>query len=350
MSETKTQEQEDLEAADAVARAAKSKAAPDVIVAGKEVAEALWMRFAGKWGWKPLLTAVIATGISIGMIISTRQTPEEVKAVVKEAVKEVKEDPKPSPPQADLAKTMVDGFTKLDKSLSAGFAALGKKLDEKPAPLPVDPDKPKPGPKKLVLPERVEVTVGSIAKISAASASAAHWAWRGDPELDIDRNGNTVYVSAARDGVYWVFAYTSVGGSIPDIAACMVVVLPKPQPIPPAPDPKPPEPKPTPKVDALTIVLVWDTSDLNEWTKGVVGDYAFFKSLEPLGVKWFKVGKQQKDADGQLLLDSHNYRKYVDAQGLPTVIYFDKTGLVLKAARLTDTASIRATVTELMGK
>ena len=245
----KTQEQEDLEAADAVAKAARTKTAPDVIAAGKEVAEALWMRFAGKWGWKPLLAAVVTTALAIGTIIGTRHTPEEVKVAVKEAVQEVKEDPKPSVPQADLAKMMSDGFANQNKLLVSLVGEVKKLADKKPEPLPqpkpVDPDN-KPKPKVLSLPETVTVTVGGGAmKLKATAPSEVQWHWKATDGFSIDRHGDVLYIEASKEGSMIVIAYTTSKDKVMDFAASMVTTLKAPIP-PPGPIPPPPGPNPTP--------------------------------------------------------------------------------------------------------
>lgn len=330
------------EAAAAGARAARTRSPDDIANALKEGGEAVAAIAKSGWSWQKIALAIGAAVVTlfvgaggVAMVVRDANPPTVVSTPVKA-------DP-------DIAKIIADEFAKLDKSLTRGFDFLAKKIDANPAPAPIDPDKPKPptpGPKKLTLPERVEVAVGSVAKIKASLSSGVQWVWRESPGLDVDKHGSTLYVQAERDGVYWVFAYTSVDGKIGDIAACMVVAGNGPQP-PPGPTP---EPKPTPKVDKLTLVIVWESSDTREHIKGVVGDYAFYKSLEPIGVTFFKLDKDQKDADGGLLIDSHNYRKHVDKHGLPTVMFFDSTGLVLKAMPLTTTAAIRATVTELTGR
>lgn len=246
------------EAADAAAKAARTRNAADIADAVKEGGEAAVALARSGWSWQQIAFAVVAAvatlfvGVgSVAMVTRDANPPTVVNVPVKA-------DP-------DIAKLLTDGFARLDKTMMGvglEIKSLGKKLDDKPAPLPVDPDKPKPPApaKKLTLPERVEVAVGSVVKVKATGSANVQWTWRESPGLDVDKHGSTLYVSAEKDGTYWVFAYTSADGKIGDIAACMIVAGKGPQPPPgPTPEPKPPAPTDWPTTaPGLRVLIVFE--------------------------------------------------------------------------------------------
>ena len=249
-----TEDTPDKVAADAVIKANETRDPADIAEASKDVLEALWVRFAGQWGWKPLLTAVIATLMAIGTIISTRPHPDDVKAIVKDAVKEAKEDPVPTPPQADLAKMLAEGFagqSKLMTDLTIQVKRLADRPDPLPLPVPVDPDnKPTPKPKVLSIPDSASVTVGGgLTKIKALSPSPVEWFWKPVDGFNVERYGDVLYIEATKEGSMWVIAYSVNNSKVSDFAACLVTTLKAPQPPPvpvPTPIPNPPVPTPTP--------------------------------------------------------------------------------------------------------
>lgn len=259
------------EAADAAGTAARTRKPEDIVKAKDEAMDVVRIGIAQKWDWPKWLSAFVMLSVLAlaAYYVAVKPTPSSVQVVAEP-------DPKKSEPlkkvgdEADVVKVVTDGLTKLDKSLTAldksliaGIKSIEKKLDEKPAPLPVDPDKPKPKPepaKKLTLPERVEVAVGSVVKVKATGSANVQWTWRDSPGLDVDKHGSTLYVSAERDGVYWVFAYTSADGKINDIAVCMIVAGKGPQPPPgPTPEPKPPVPTDWPTTaPGLRVLIVFE--------------------------------------------------------------------------------------------
>lgn len=313
------------------------KESSDVYTAGK----------ASGWTWQQIGmaigVAVISVLVGIGSVaMVTRETPAP-------AVAPIKNDP-------DIAKLLTDGFTRLDKTLTGvgvKIDTLGKKIDEKPVPPPVDPDKPKPPPvvTGITLPSTVNISDGHVT-IKAVSAGPVTWFIPEYGNLSIDKFADSIVVSAraGANGTYWIGATTIIGDKIATPVYCAITVNQSPQP-PPKPDPTPDPKPPTPKVDSLSLVAIYESSDTNSKTAKVVADYVFWESLKSLGVKWFKIDKDQKDANGSLLVDSHNYRQYVDKHGLPCLLFMDSAGLVVRAIPLPDsTATVRANITQLMGK
>lgn len=344
MADTDTQREID-EGVAATAKALREPTRENIVNAVKEDAEAVVAVAGSGWSWQKIAVAVMGAVIvafvgvgTVAMVMRDANPPTVVSV--------------PAKADPDLAKLLTDGFAKLDKSLTTGFTTLGKKLDEKPVPLPVDPDKPKPPPvvQGITLPSTVNIGGGHVS-IKAVSAGAVTWFTPTYDALTIDTFGDVAIVSAkiGSNGTYWIGATTVIGGKVAPPAYCAITVNQGPQP-PPKPDPTPTPVPPSPLADRLTIVVVWESANPNSVAK-VMSDYAFWKSLEPIGVTWFKIDKDQKDAGGGLLVDTHAYRPHMTKHGIPTILYMDKTGLVLRSAALPDnTAAIRATITELMGK
>lgn len=252
------------EAAEATAKAARTRNPTDIANAVKESGEAVAAVAGSGWGWQKVavavVTALVVAFVGLGSVAMVmRQQPAT--------------EPTPTKADPDIAKLLTDGFTRIEKATQAvgvEVKSLSKKLDEKPVPVP-EPDKPKPKPepaKKLTLPERVEVAVGSVVKVKASLSSGVQWFWKESPGLDIDRHGSTLYVSAEKDGTYWVFAYTSADGKIGDIAACMVVAGKGPQPPPgPTPEPKPPTPTDWPTTaPGLRVLIVYEEMERHKLT------------------------------------------------------------------------------------
>lgn len=317
------------EAVDATAKAIQTKDVGDALKAAKEGTEAAYVAYGKGWTWKEIVLVVVMALIGSGgttLVMGRRADPEPV-------------------PVVDLGKQIADGFAGLGKQLDG----ISAKLDVKPIPpVPVDPDKPKPLPTKpITLPVSVETTVGGkLVRIAAKALGEVTWLIPPQSGIDVHPSGDVAILTALADGEYYVGALTVVGGKACAPEWCKVIVGKAPQP-PPAPNPPQPEP-PAPKVDSLSIVVVWESTDSKEWVKGVIGDIAFWRSVP---AKWYKIDKDQKDADGGLIIDSHHYRQYMDKHGLPTILYMDKTGLVVRAMPLpSTTAAIRATITELTGK
>lgn len=287
------------EAADAAAKAARTRNAADIADAVKEGAEAVVAVASSGWSWQKIGLAVMAAVValfvgagSVAMVMRDANPPTIVSV--------------PAKADPDIAKIMTDGFAKLDKSLTA----IDKKLDAKPVPVPVDPDKPKPPTpaKKLTLPERVEVAVGSVVKVKASLSSGVQWVWRDSPGLDIDKQGSTLYVAAEKDGTYWVFAYTSIDGKIGDIAACMIVAGKGPQPPPgPTPEPKPPTPEDWPTTaPGLRVLIVFEEMERHKLTApqraiidgAPIRDWLDTKCVQDGTVKAWRIFDQNQGVQG----------------------------------------------------
>lgn len=332
------------EASEAVAKAARTRSADDAAKAADESMDVVRIGLVRGWTWQAWLSAVAAIGLlACGAFYVGSRTETPVAERKVEPVKGKVGD------EADIAKLLTDGFAKLDSSITL----LGKKIDEKPVPPPVDPDKPKPPPvvTGITLPSTVNISEGHVT-IKAVSAGPVTWFIPEYGNLSIDKFVDSIVVSAraGANGTYWIGATAVVDGKIVPPVYCAITVNQSPQP-PPKPDPTPDPKPPTPKVDSLSLVAIYESSDTNSKTAKVVADYVFWESLKPLGVKWFKIDKDQKDANGSSLVDSHNYRQYVDKHGLPCLLFMDSAGLVVRAIPLPDsTATVRANITQLMGK
>lgn len=291
------------EAAVAGARAARTRSPDDIANALKEGGEAVVAIAQSGWSWQKITLAIgvavvtlfVGAG-SVAMVMRDANPPSVVSTPVKA--------------DSDIAKLLKDGFANLDKSLTKGFQSIEKKIDAKPAPAPVDPDKkpPMPSPKKLALPERVNVAVGAVAKIKATGTASVQWTWRDSPGLDVDKHGNTLYVQVEKDGTYWVFAYTSVDGKIGDIAACMIVAGKGPQPPPrPTPEPKPPTPTDWPTTTpGLRVLIVFEEMERHKLAAGQraiidgapIRDWLDTKCVQDGMVKAWRIFDQNQGVQG----------------------------------------------------
>lgn len=252
----KTQEQEDREAADAIRDFAAAESRDKILkggIAAKEVADAVLMRLAGRWGWKTVALAIAATAVAIsgmfGVGMAVRPSTDEVKAVVKEAVKEAKVEA-PAEPQADVAKLVATGFADQSKVLTSIAADIRKIVEKKPEPQPkpVGPDVPSPKPKLLVLQESATVAVGGVVRIKAAGPTPVEWSWRPSKDFTVERYGDVVLVESSAEGTLVLAAYISSGGKVPDFAVCVVSSKKPIPPVPTPPDPTPPQPSPKPPI------------------------------------------------------------------------------------------------------
>lgn len=295
------------EAADAAAKAARTRNAADIADAVKEGGEAAVALARSGWSWQQIAFAIVATVATLFVGVGS------VAMVMRDQASNIVEQRSPAPDSAkadpDIAKLLDDGFKRIEKATQAvgvKIDTLGKKIDEKPTPLPVDPDKPKPVPpsKKLTLPERVEVAVGSVAKIKATGSANVQWTWRDSPGLDVDKHGSTLYVSAEKDGVYWVFAYTSADGKINDIAACMIVAGKGPQP---PPEPKPPTPTDWPTTaPGLRVLIVFEEMERHKLAPtqraiidgAPIRDWLDMKCVQDGQVKAWRIFDQNQGVQG----------------------------------------------------
>jgi len=249
-------------------------------------------------------------------------------------------------------------------------------------------DEPTPAKLTLEVPATVDAEIGGQpARIAAKSAGRIRWLVPTSAKATAFESGGELVVVPMRDASDFELACVAIDGDR-DVSAWVRVRVkgglgpqppPKPEPTDPLsqileqltrntsaiasldtrlkaleakPDPKPDPPKPpVPVVDSLTIVTVWESADSVPEISKVLKDYAFWKSLEPLGVKWFQLDKDDKNATGGLLIDSLGYRKHVEKEGLPVMIVMDKTGHVIEASRLpSSTAAIRDKVKSYLGK
>lgn len=114
----------------------------------------------------------------------------------------------------------------------------------------------------------------------------------------------------------------------------------------------PPEPKPGPSVidPPLDVVVIWESADSTPAIAKVLKDLYFWKSLEPVGVRWFQYDKDST-VGSQKVVDMYGYRVYMEKTGLPCIMYMDKSGHVLRAEKLPEsTDKIRSVVKEYLGK
>jgi hypothetical protein len=114
----------------------------------------------------------------------------------------------------------------------------------------------------------------------------------------------------------------------------------------------PPEPKPGPSVidPPLDVVVIWESADSSPVIAKVLKDLYFWKSLEPIGVRWFQYDKDST-VGSQKVVDMYGYRTYMEKTGLPCIMYMDKSGHVLRADKLPEsTDKIRSVVKEYLGK
>jgi len=245
-------------------------------------------------------------------------------------VKPVDPDVKPAPVQADLAKLLDAGFGKLDLTLTK----LADKIDamnDRPLPLPIDPDRPAP----LGTVIDVKATAGRQTIIKAATKGEVDWVFPPEQSADVDLNGNKATVTPHADGVVWLGAMVAKRLTWYRIVAGLG----------PQPPPKPDPPKPQPTVEALSIVVIWESADSTPAVARVLKDLAFWRSLELLGVTWFQFDKDQA------IVAKNGYMAHAPTGGLPFVLYLTKDGKVLRSERLPGTtAEIRATVKDLTGK
>lgn len=243
---------------------------------------------------------------------------------------------------AELASLIKSGFEGQSKQLDS----IVKAIEAKPVPVPVDPDKK---PSKGAIPDEVTAKVGRLT-IVTSKETVDQWIVPPGSPCEWDADGKRLTLVPIEAVEFSVGVVTQKGKSL---AWCLVKagVGPRP-PTPPDPTPDPkPDPKPIPKVDALHIVAVWESADSTPAIAKVMKDLGFWKSLEPLGVQWYQIDKDQKDDKGNALIDSKGYRSHVDKAGLPCLIVMDKTGHVLEAIRLPDTTTkIRETVKGYLGK
>ena len=254
---------------------------PQVSDIAIDATDAILERLLGSYNWKPIVAAVLVVVIpalttylnhlnTVAEVQKNRDQTIEVAKEIKQTVADRKDAtvspivvlPKKVGDEADIAKLLMDGFA----SLGAKIDSLGKKIDDKPVPTPVDPDKPKP-PSGLI-PSRLAIAVGPAAIKVVSSNASAQWYW--EPGLSVDVHAGYVYVSAMKDGEYLLVAYTSDGKRINDFAACRVTAGTAPQPPPgpvPTPEPKPPTPTP---LTGFRVLMVYDPDSLSPDQESVV--------------------------------------------------------------------------------
>lgn len=210
----------------------------------------------------------------------------------------------------------------------------------------------------VTLPAEIKGGVGAWVIVAPEKVDGGAPKWRLDPGLQEVRLDLLLppevlgklkgkVVTAQAPGRYKIESWNAKGDVASEIAICWVVIQgsgPEP-PKPPPPEPVPPDPMPVPKTDALSIVAVWESADSTPAVAAVMKNLAFWKSLEPLNVKWFQFDQNQK------IVKDNGYMAHAPASGVPFLLYMAKDGKVLRSEALPDsTAKIRQTVKELTGK
>lgn len=287
---------ETREAAEAWAKYYSNRTTENLQAAIKESSE---VYEAGKaaWSWQQIVIAVVVavaslvTGISTVAVVSPSHSPAKVK-----------DDPAP-----DIGKKIDDGFAKLAvefAGMSANIKVLGEKIDAKPKPAPVPPTPAKP----LSLPDTVQVTVGgAFVKIKAEGPSAINWYWPANDGIQIDKHGDTVYVSATKPGEYWIVAYTVKAGAVDGFAACRVTTNTAPNPPPGPTPPVPPTPKDWPTTaPGLRVLIVFEEMERSKLASGQralidgapIRDWLDAKCVQDGAVKAWRIFDQNQGVQG----------------------------------------------------
>lgn len=297
-------QKETREAAQAWARYYANRTSENLQAAIRESSE-VYQAGRASWSWQQILAVALTaiTSLIIASIgsVAVMSRDEPVPAVV--PVKP-KADPVP-----DLGEKIDKGFAGMSAALgemSIYLKSVGDKIDAKPKPIPPAPTPTKP----LSLPDTVQVTVGgAFVKIKAEGPSAIHWYWQAADGIQIDKHGDTVYVSASKAGDYWIVAYTVKGAAVDGFAACRVTTNTAPNP-PPGPEPKPPTP-PTPTdwpttAPGLRVLIVFEEMERQKLTSGQrslidgapIRDWLDTKCVQDGTVKAWRIFDQNQGLQG----------------------------------------------------
>jgi len=220
---------EGREAAEAAARAARTRKIEDIEAAVKEIDDVIRVGIKKGLVWPMWVALAIAIGVgSFSIYRSVNHTPSPVAVLSGED---------------DTAKLIKDGFAGMKADLKAISDRLDKRPDAPPKPPMPGPDVPKPpSPGGITLPESVKTKVGGgLVKINAKANGPVTWVVPPVKGIDVEPEGDKLFLSATAEGEYWIGAVTVIGGKASAPEWVRVIVGDGPRP-PPGPGPKPPTP------------------------------------------------------------------------------------------------------------
>jgi hypothetical protein len=200
------------------------------------------------------------------------------------------------------------------------------------------------------VPATLAATVGDEVRLEvklAAGKEAGFLAAFDDADCFFDRLWSDdpavmrFYVRPKRAGTFRVVFWTV--GEKRGAAAAIIATAPEPPPLPP---PPPAPPVPPPRAEKLWIIVVDDTAHRSPAAAQVLGDLAFWKSLEPLGHKWHIFDQSEAEAR-----DKGYTAAAAKCGGAPALLLLDPAGKLLRAAKLPDsTDAVRSLVQETTGQ
>ena len=141
-----------------------------------------------------------------------------------------------------------------------------------------DPVPPAPAPNPVVeqptisIPKELQADVGAFVEVAATTnGSQVKWIVLNQQGLnlfpmDLLKDSKTAVAVAAKDGVYYLHAWTALNNIPSDLVTCKITIG-NPQPIPPAPQPIPPQPippqpVPVPTPTKLSVLFLEESMDL----------------------------------------------------------------------------------------
>jgi hypothetical protein len=209
-----------------------------------------------------------------------------------------------------------------------------------------DPPAPLPSPTTLQIIGETRVARDRMFRLRPAGApNDAALIWDVFPEdaADVDDSDPHILRFTAPPGTYKV-KLRSISGR--DVQTARLTVTVDGQAPTPRPNPTPaPAPFPAPSVANSWLVVVDDTANRTVATGRVLGDLAFWQSLEGIGQHWHVFDK------GEAEVTAKGYGAVAAKVGLPALLILGSDGNLLRSVKLPDTTDgVRALVKEVTGK
>jgi len=213
---------------------------------------------------------------------------------------------------------------------------------------PPAPPQP-PGPAALQIVGETKLPRDRMFRLRPSGASIdAALIWDVYPEdaADIDDSDPHVLRFTAPPGTYKV-KLRSINGR--DVQTARLTVTVEGQgPTPPSPNPAPapaPTPAPSPAAPNVWLVVVDDIANRTVAAGRVLGDLAFWQSLEGIGQHWHVFDKSEAEVAAK------GYGAVAAKVGLPALLILGPDGKLLRSVKLPDaTYDVRALVKEVTGK
>ncbi len=219
---------------------------------------------------------------------------------------------------------------------TCAFLIAGACFAQPPAP-------PSPGTLQIVGETKLPRDRMFRLRASGGPADAA-LIWDVYPEdaADIDDSDPRLLRFTAPPGTYKIKLRSISGRDVQ--TARLTVTVDGPLPGPPSPNPSP-APTPAPTASNTWLVVVDDTANRTVATGRVLGDLAFWHSLEGIGQHWHVFDK------GEAEVATKGYAAAAAKVGLPALLVVSPDGKLLRAVKLPDTTdAVRALVKEVTGK